>query len=102
MHCLEVICFRNLQVAANGSQHTPPQYGWAVTHDGYGHITVVGHEHRVVIDCSNPLDDAELVTFHRQYRDSMPKWVRFQVESLASEYRRYTIVACGVRASACK
>lgn len=101
MHCLEVIIARNQLVAATSSHPTPPQLGWEVTHDGHGRICVSGHERQVVIDCSDPLQDAELVRFHREHRQTLPDWVRYRVETLASEYRRYIIVAAGIGERPC-
>lgn len=90
MHSLEVIIARNHEAVENRSA---PQTGWEITHDGMGNIRVTGHGYDVVVDCSNPLLDHELVEFHRAFQDSAPNWVRLKVECLASEHRRTILVS---------
>lgn len=102
MFCLETIIKRN--ELAQQQQHAArlanppraledlPHAGWAVTpgYQGIPGLIHVSHpdvpHYQVLVDVSNPLDDYELVDFHRHFQG--PNFVRQQVERIASQYRR--------------
>ena len=94
MHSLEVIVARNSKAhedwVAAGRPVEPSSVGYAVHNLGGGIIEVEQPNGPTLhINASNPLEDEELVNFHRTF--SGPKSVAFQVESIASQHRRILV-----------
>lgn len=106
MHCLEVIQHVNAKAQTKADVeflledparreyviNGLPSHGWIVQrcYQGQPGVIHVSHpdceQYSVTVDCSDPLQDHELVEFHKHWPG--PKWVRHEVELAASQHRR--------------